>query len=291
MPSTTISRHPNGSEIHFEEESHRYFIPGLALEFTSVTALIHRYFAEFDAPMVAEKMVRKQLRRENRQLSQEEVTTLIEAKLAEWENNKNQACDFGTRIHEFCEKLLLTLQSHKDSNQLIDYFKSHPVPRVSEIIPSTSAYDKEDVVKLLASREVYTLFQRYEFLEAERVIFSVDLGLAGTIDLLMRDPKTGVVYILDWKTNKKISSENRWQKGLEPIDHLDDCAISHYGLQLSVYQYLLIEEGYFPPETTFVRQIIHLHQEEGIQIYNLGYYEREVEAILDNFRSKREGVS
>ena len=281
MPSTTVTKHPNGSEIHFEEEAHLYFIPGKALKFTSVTALVNEYFQEFDAPAVAEKVVKKKLRVENKNLSYEEIKVLIVEKLAEWEANKNTACDYGTRIHEYCEKLLLTLQECKKKNQLQDYFQAHPVPRTPEIINNLAAdYDKETVVKQLASRKVYNLFQKLEFVATEQVIFSESLALAGTIDLLMQDPKTGVVYILDWKTNKKISTENRWQNGLDPIAHLEDCAISHYGLQLSVYQNLLVKEGYFQPDTKFVRQIIHLHPEEGIQMYNLAYYENEVEAII-----------
>ena len=138
----------------------------------------------------------------------------------------------------------------------------------------------------MATRKVYNLFQSLEFVSTEQVIFSESLALAGTIDLLMQDPKTGIVYILDWKTNKRISTENRWQKGLGPITHLEDCAISQYGLQLSVYQNLLVKEGYFRPDTQFVRQIIHLHPEEGIQMYNLAYYENEVEAIIAASKNK-----
>lgn len=281
MPSTTVTKHPNGSEIHFEEEAHLYFIPGKEVKFTSVTALVNDYFQKFDAPMVAEKVVKKQLRLENRTLSPKEVTVLVNEKLGEWEENKNKACDFGTRIHEYCENLLLTLFDEKKSNKLNAYFQAHPIPRLAEITADLpSDYDKERVVKQLASRKVYNLFQKFKFIATEQVIFSESLALAGTIDLLMSDPETGVVYILDWKTNKKISTENRWQNGLGPIAHLEDCAISHYGLQLSVYQNLLVKEGYFKPDTEFVRQIIHLHPEEGIKMYNLAYYENEVEDMI-----------
>jgi len=281
MPSTTVSKHPNGSEIHFEEESHRYFIPGKDIKFTSVTALVNKNFQEFDAPAVAEKVVRKQLKREKQNLSLDEIKVLVDEKLAEWDANQNKACDFGTKIHEHCEHLLLTLVEQKKSNTLTDYFQAHPVPRLSEITTNLAGdYDKETVVKQLASRKVYNLFQKLEFIATEQVIFSESLALAGTIDLLMWDPSTGVVYILDWKTNKKISTENRWQNGLGPVAHLEDCAISHYGLQLSFYQNLLVKEGYFKPDTEFVRQIIHLHPEEGIKMYNLAYYENEVESII-----------
>lgn len=288
MPSTTVTKHPNGTEIHFEEEAHLYFIPGNPVKFTSVTALVHDFFQEFDAPVVAEKVVRKQLRLNNKVLSTDQVKVLIDEKLAEWDDNKNIACAYGTRIHEYCEQLLLTLLEQNRLNQLKDYFLANPAPKSIEITQNLPAdYDKETVVKQLATRKVYNLFQQLEFIATEQVVFSESLALAGTIDLLMKDPKTGVVYILDWKTNKKITTENRWQNGLGPIAHLEDCAISQYGLQLSVYQNLLVKEGYVHPDTKFVRQIIHLHPEEGIQMYNLSYYEKEVEDIIMASKQKK----
>jgi len=100
-----------------------------------------------------------------------------------------------------------------------------------------------------------------DILGVEKIVFNPFLPrpIAGTIDLLARSRKNGDILILDWKTNKSIDQENRWDKyGLDPIKHIPDTALGHYECQLSLYQYLLVLGKYFPPETKFKRAIIHL---------------------------------
>ncbi len=103
--------------------------------------------------------------------------------------------------------------------------------------------------------------QGLDVLGVEKIVFNPFLPhpIAGTIDLLARSRKNGDILILDWKTNKSIDLENRWDKyGLDPIKHVPDTALGHYECQLSLYQYLLVLGKYFPPETKFKRAIIHL---------------------------------
>jgi hypothetical protein len=51
----------------------------------------------------------------------------------------------------------------------------------------------------------------------------------------------GDVVICDWKRAKQMKFDNRWQKAKPPIQYLDDCDLSNYSLQLSLYRYLLRE--------------------------------------------------
>lgn len=83
--------------------------------------------------------------------------------------------------------------------------------------------------------------------------------IAGTIDLLARSRKNGDILILDWKTNKSIDTENKWNKfGLDPIGHIPDLNYWHYSCQLSLYQYLLTLGKYVPTGSKFKRAIIHV---------------------------------
>lgn len=257
MPATTVTKHPNGSEIHFEEEAHRYFMPGKEIKFTSVTSLVNANFPKFETDKVALKVVQKEFRVKNQHPTEAELSARVTALLAEWDLKRDVACDYGTRVHENCEAQLLNLP-----------------------IPNPAKNEKETKVMALAVEEVRKLQQKFHFYGCESVLFSEKLALAGTIDLLMWDAETESVLILDWKTNAKISIENRWQSGLGPLAHLEDSSYNHYALQLSVYQHLLISEGYFPPDTKFVRRLIHIHEQSGVKYYDLPFFGREVINII-----------
>jgi hypothetical protein len=59
----------------------------------------------------------------------------------------------------------------------------------------------------------------------------------------------GTVNIYDYKTNKEIKTESyvNWEgvsdRMLAPLNHLDDCNLNHYALQLSLYMYMIIKHN------------------------------------------------
>lgn len=121
-----------------------------------------------------------------------------------------------------------------------------------------------------------------DVLDVEKIVFSPFLPhpVAGTVDLLARSKKDGSVLILDWKTNKSIDTENKWNKfGFEPIDHIPDLNYWHYSLQLSLYQYLLMIGKYVPTGSKFKRAIIHL-TETGHEIIQLPDLTREIRDMI-----------
>lgn len=78
-------------------------------------------------------------------------------------------------------------------------------------------------------------------------------------------------YIRDYKTSEQIRTENKFQKMKAPLAHLDDCELSHYTIQLSLYAYILEDKGY---------EIMEL----GIDHFNteitVPYLKKEVENII-----------
>ena len=71
-------------------------------------------------------------------------------------------------------------------------------------------------------------------------IYGDEERLAGTIDFVARDA-AGDLLLFDWKRTKQIASKytNVFKDMREPLEHLEDCAGSHYRLQLNCYKYLL----------------------------------------------------
>jgi len=75
------------------------------------------------------------------------------------------------------------------------------------------------------------------------VIGDLDYQIAGCADMLFWAPSKDEYYIFDWKTNKEIKTVNSYHQMLKkPFDDLDDCELSIYSLQLSLYK-LIIEKN------------------------------------------------
>jgi len=84
-------------------------------------------------------------------------------------------------------------------------------------------------------------------LVSEMRVFSEELGIAGTIDLVIKHkPVVGClkqrVTLSDWKTNKAIYRKCFGRGGLKEASHLADCNYNKYQLQLSLYAYILEKE-------------------------------------------------
>ncbi len=71
----------------------------------------------------------------------------------------------------------------------------------------------------------------------EFMVGDLDLGIAGTFDRLYFNKKSNQYEIWDFKTDKKLDLQNKYQK-LDLFD-LDDCEFEKYSLQTSLYKYII----------------------------------------------------
>ena len=167
----------------------------------------------------------------------------------EWNNLR----DHGTKVHDEIDKYLKkkSFPSEKKSFHALDWINKY---------------------KLKGSIKFYS----------EVIIFSKELKIAGSIDLLAFDESTQKFDIIDWKTSKSIDTKSyNTQKGTHNItSHLMDCKFVHYSMQLSFYRYIL--EKYYDIRVN--NQIIaHL---DGLKCSAIigDYYRDEVKDIIKNER-------
>jgi len=120
--------------------------------------------------------------------------------------------DYGTFVHEEIENYINDKAAPTDD-------------RSSRAVKWLNGYKMQSNYKLLS----------------EKIIYSKELNLAGTIDLLMYDEASNAYNIIDWKTSAKIeTSAYRNKTGNHDITrNLEDCNFNHYSLQLSLYRYIL----------------------------------------------------
>lgn len=139
--------------------------------------------------------------------------------LAEWE----RAGWVGTKMHEFIE----------------DYYNN---------APHTLSEDAEvelRCAKFLAFKAAR--LQAYEPVGQEIRMFHEPSGLCGTLDFLAWHPGVEQLYILDWKSSKKVGTDqdSQYRKMYGPFADLWDHEHNVYSLQISLYR-LMLEAQFIP---------------------------------------------
>jgi len=232
----------NGQTCTFDDKYHIYTVNDQRL--VSGTSFLRQFFPKFDAPKIAAEIAEKR------------GTTPAEL-LAEWKEKGYQASRDGDMVHGYAEWV---------NNDV-------------EVPPYSIGTDRVGLLTIQLLKACDKLKEKgFKPIEPEKIIFSPSLGIAGMIDLLLWDP-AGRLVILDWKTSKEMKLNNPFQTCLSPIEYLDDSNLNHYALQLSLYQYILIAEGYYPEATGYRRMIMHLSENDN-KIYACKYLEDEIESLL-----------
>ena len=187
-------------DLKFDETTHTYTKSKKKL--TPVSYVLKKFTEEFDSDKMSVLVANK------RGITKEEV-------LKEWEDNKNKACQLGTKVHLFGENYC------RDRN-----------------LKPTNGYE-EAIVKWYSTKPDYI---ETTFLELQ--MFSDALGIAGTSDMVFYNTKTGKFKILDYKTNQDLFKNYKGKKMLKPFNDLLDNPYNKYQLQLSLYQILFEQTGY-----------------------------------------------
>jgi hypothetical protein len=103
MPSTSTAKHPTCPyTITFTEANHRY-VDNEGRDYISGTSIVNSLFEPFDAPAVAERVAER------------DGTTALEV-LAQWKAKGKAASEYGTRVHEYAEALILGKTPPKPTN-------------------------------------------------------------------------------------------------------------------------------------------------------------------------------
>ena len=245
MPGTSESKNPRGVKITFTEQTHKYvsIIDDKEISYSSATGFVHKFFPEFDEKRVSAFVAKKQGK------TQQQI-------LDEWHKKRDDSCFFGTKVHETAEDVLTNRPFRNTPKSL-----------------------KEEIVFKKAKAYAQKFKDNMDVLGVEQIVFDERLQLAGTIDLLLRSKKDGSIIIADWKTNSEIKMENSFEKGLFPIEHVQNCNYFHYALQLNLYQFLLTYSGYYPKDTNFKRMLIHLNDETS-NVYMLPDMQNEIKDMM-----------
>lgn len=247
-------------KFKFFESDHHYECNGERVGM-SVTRLISEYENEFDRLGVAEKCSIKQNRP-------------IQEILDEWDYKANFACEKGSTCHEYAQSLW--------SGEKWNY------------LPFDNSLPYEKAVKEICNQAIkfkYDYSEQLEHLQDEFVIGSEEYDIASAIDHLFVNKFTGGLVLADYKTNSVLKGYNddlknrKYTKKMKvPLNHLEDDALHHYYLQLSIYKFLLEKYTKLKVEEMFI--VYFTENNDDYEIIEIPYLEEEAKKILENRRVK-----
>jgi len=265
--------------VIFKEDGHIYESLNENLEkdqikWTSVTSFISKFKPKFDAKAISEKSC-KNKRSKWYGLKPKEVRDI-------WKKESERAIELGNWYHNEREQGLLDFKTIEREGV--------EVPIIRPIVDKSGVKIAPDQ-KL--SDGVYP--EHFAYLKSACICGQADL-----VTIV-----NGKVNITDYKTNKEIKEKGftNWEgvtsKMFKPLSHLDDCHLSHYNIQLSLYMYIILkhnpklkpgklviqhvkfeEEGkdeYGYPITKYVNDEPVLKE---IKMYDLPYLKDEVRSLI-----------
>ena len=167
--------------------------------------------------------------------------------IAEW----NATADHGTKVH----------------NEIEEWIKEGTEPSEIKAINGKNWLES---YKLKSNIDVFS----------EVIIYSTELSIAGTVDILAKNNDTGAYELIDWKTSKKIETVSFGNKmgTHEATKHIMDCNFYHYSVQLSLYRYIL-EEYY---NIKINNQLIAHIRNDGVNALVAPYMKNEIREMLNS---------
>jgi len=215
-----LNNHKRDQNITFKEEGHIYQIKNENSFFNpiSVTTIIHKFFPDFNADLIIDKMFKS-----NRLAEKYKGKTKEEIK-KEWEENGRIASELGTKMHADIERFL-NQEDVLDENTI------------------------EFKFFLNFWNSFITQYPNYKPYRTEWLVYDEDRRIAGSIDCSL-ESENGDIILIDWKRSKEIKCENKYEKGHFPFEMLDNCNYNHYMLQLNIYRHIL--------ETKYNKKIIYM---------------------------------
>lgn len=286
--------------VKYNDELHKYWVKGSKQACISVTTLIHQ-FTVFDEDFWSSYKALESLIDEDdfktvkpdllnfKQFNQtyldrtgvttDAFSTRKEEILAEWQEKRETSCIRGTAIHRQHE--LEHLAGNTKELQHLGLGGKFVTKTTNKLEPGQGIYPE-----LLLSR------------------ISPDgkLRLAGQADLVIVDGFD--VYILDYKTNKKIDMKAYFDRKTRkhstmkyPLNNIQDTNFWHYSIQLSTYAWMI--QKIDPRFEIKALILLHYDHDGNNATYECEYLKNDVERMLtfhkqqiehDEFKRSREKV-
>jgi PD-(D/E)XK nuclease superfamily len=203
----------------FKAKDHSYtsIDPNDKTEWISVTTLISQFKVPFDAKAQAVKSA-KNKRSKWFGMEPDDI-------LKAWDNESNRSTTLGSWYHN---------QREEDLNALETITREGvPLQIIQPII-------LDDIKQAPDQRLMPGIYP-------EHFMYLKSAGICGQADRV--EIVNEKVHIYDYKTNKEIKTQGfkNWEgiveRMLPPLQHMDNCHLIHYSLQMSLYMYMILKHN------------------------------------------------
>ena len=244
-------------DFKFYADGHYYECKGKRVGI-SVTTFIHEYCNEFDAEGMAEKVANRDGK-------------TVQQVLDEWAYKRDFSCEKGTTCHEYAQSLW-----SGEEWKFKDFDGSKNYKIAVDLIQNQANNFKNDYQEHL------------EHLIDELPIGSEEFNIASCVDHLFYNKLTGGLVLVDYKTNSLMEGYNKkaYKKAMKvPLSHINDDALHHYHIQLSIYKFLIEKYTGLKVDEMF---IVYMSENiENYEIIPIPYLYEEVRKILELRRANK----
>lgn len=197
MDNNYTDTYINGEYLVFDEKLHKYSCG--AQELMSVTTLISKFEIPFDPLFPSINSCKRNERIKS---------GILDPKLLRkyWRLKGERAAKLGTATHIFAELYILDRNTEPTNKS------------------------EEAVIKAINELE-----ETYEIIEQEKMVFDINILIAGQIDLVLKHKITGKIYLGDWKTTADLYKS--YDKLKAPYN-IKNSALNRYSIQLDMYSVL-----------------------------------------------------
>lgn len=252
------------SDVRFFEKNHTYTIADKPAKY-SVSGILKKYEKEFEKQKIAGFVAKK------------EGKTILEV-LEEWDFKRDYSCHKGSEFHLFVENFLERRKIGIDKESLMTFMVTKSMDIDKNFI---NQYYNEMALMIGNFLNFYEWWKKDHILvKSEFVVGDKESGLCGMLDNLSYNKKTKKFAIFDYKTNKEIKLENpRGDTLLAPFDHLQNCELVKYSLQIWLYK-LIIERN--TPFEVGDGHVVWVAGQNDYQLFPILDLKDEAEIILNN---------
>ena len=199
--------------VTYYDTGHFYYIGDKQV--ISVTGLIERFKTKFDTEEKLKKYGKKA----------DEIRE-------EWLYKNRHAVYEGRLVHRFLENRMMNKVMDDDDggNEHLKYNDVKDTYLIMKV-QANSFYEKYIKTGILIPVSV------------ELVVGSIELELAGQMDVLFYNTQVEALQVWDYKTNGKIETISQYgDRMLHCLSHLDVCEMNTYSIQTHVYRHLIMKE-------------------------------------------------
>ena len=206
-------------ELQFKADTHKYqSIDNPDKNWLSVTSVISLFKPKFDKIIQAEKSSKNKKSKWYGKTPQQ----IIDA----WDAETERALKLGSWYHDQREQELIACDTLQRNGLDLPIFR--PI--------------EQDGVKLSPDQSLVA------GIYPEHLVYLKSASICGQADRIEVVGNTVNVY--DYKTNKEIKTEayKSWDGKVDtlaaPLNHIENCNLMHYALQLSIYMYIILKHNH-----------------------------------------------